>query len=89
MKKTHILPERFEFVGTDVCANGNQPAQSKHQLLESWPAPEIVRDLAKFVGFIIFYSQYIPHCEVRLKPLRLIMLNEYTDSIDDRWNDAA
>ena len=30
LKKTHIFPGCFEFVGTDVCSNRNQPAQSKH-----------------------------------------------------------
>jgi hypothetical protein len=30
----------FEFVGVDVCDDGNHPAQSKHSLLKTWPAPE-------------------------------------------------
>ena len=56
LKKSFIFPIRFEFVGNDVCPEGNRPAQSKHQLLESWPKPEIVRDVAKFIGFAQFYS---------------------------------
>jgi hypothetical protein len=46
LKKSFISPIQFEFVGNDVCPKGNRPAQSKHQLLESWPQPEIVRDVA-------------------------------------------
>jgi hypothetical protein len=37
--KSHIFPKRFEFVGIDVCANRNRPVQSKHTLLQTWPAP--------------------------------------------------
>ena len=46
LKKSFIFPKRFEFVGNDVCPDGNRPAQSKHQLLQSWPPPEIVRNVA-------------------------------------------
>ncbi len=53
-KKSHILPKRFEFVGINVCLNGNRPAMSKHQLLQH--SPVIVHDVAKFVGFMQFYS---------------------------------
>jgi hypothetical protein len=56
LKKSFIFPKRFEFVGNDVCPDGNRPAQSKHQLLQSWPSPEIVRDVAKFIGFAQFYT---------------------------------
>ena len=35
LKKSFIFPKRFEFVGNDVCPDGNRPAQSKHQLLQS------------------------------------------------------
>jgi hypothetical protein len=51
LRNSHIFPKRFKFVGIDVCLDGNRPAMSKHQLLEHWPKPEIVRDVAKHVGF--------------------------------------
>lgn len=41
LKKCHWFPMRAEFVGIDVTPEGNRPAQSKHQLLESWPTPTI------------------------------------------------
>ena len=40
--KSHFFPRCFEFVGVDVCPKGNCPAKSKQQLLETWPAPELV-----------------------------------------------
>ena len=66
LRKSHIFPSRFEFVGIDVCADGNRPAQSKHTLLETWPAPETVRDVAKFIGFAQFYSRFIHNFEFTL-----------------------
>jgi hypothetical protein len=51
LDKSHFFPRRFEFVGIDVCSDGNRPAKSKHQLIKTWPAPEFVRDVAKFIGF--------------------------------------
>jgi hypothetical protein len=41
--KSHFFPRWFEFVGIDVCPEGNHPAKSKHQLRETWPAPTGLR----------------------------------------------
>ena len=35
LKKCLFCPKRMEFVGHDVCADGNRPAQSKHSLLKT------------------------------------------------------
>ena len=61
LKKSKLFPQRFEFVGVNVCTDGNRPAQSKHQLLQHWATPVIVRDVANFFGFLQFYSCFIPH----------------------------
>jgi hypothetical protein len=89
LKNTSILPKRFEFIGIDVCIDGNRPATSKHQLLKHWPTPIKVCCVAKFVGFIQFYSRYIPHMEVRIEPLREIMKNEYSEPVEPFWNDKT
>ena len=60
LKKCLFCPNRMEFVGHDVCENGNRPAQSKRGLLKTWPKFEVVRDVASFLGFLNFYSMYIP-----------------------------
>jgi hypothetical protein len=83
------FPPRVEFVGIDVGIDGNRPAQSKHQLLSTWPQPTIVRDVASFVGFALFYSQFIPMFETRVKHLREIMLLEYTSPVAPAWDDTA
>jgi hypothetical protein len=80
--KCHIFSKRFEFVGIDVCSDGNHPAMSKHQLLEHWPQPEIIRDIAKIVGFAQLYSKFNPLFELCIIPLYNLTTNfEYTEPI--------
>ena len=76
LRKSFIFPQRVEFVGVDVCADGNHPAQSKHNLLHHWRTPELVRDVAKFVGFMQFYSRFIPNFEVHITTMCTIMLQD-------------
>ena len=56
LRKAKIFPARFEFVGVNVCSDGDRPARSKHVLLETWPDPTEVYYIAKFIGFGQFYS---------------------------------
>ncbi len=69
LKKSFIFPKRFKFVGNNICPEGNHPAQSKHDLLPTWPKPEIVRDVAKFIGFVQFYSVHLHHFKLRITRL--------------------
>ena len=85
LKKSKLFPQRFEFVGVDVCADGNRPAQSKHQLLHHWATLVIVRDVAKFVGFLQFYSRFIPHFEVRISAFRELMKEDYSSPLGSAW----
>jgi hypothetical protein len=63
---------------------------SKHQLLEHWPQPEIIRDVAKIVGSAQFYSKFIPQFELRISPLCDLTTNfEYTEPITPHWTTAA
>jgi hypothetical protein len=82
LKKSHIFPQ---------CLCGQtRPAQSKHQLLSTWPKPDLVKDIAKFIGFVQFYSKYINHFELRVTPLReLTINNEYTDLVAPIWSNAT
>ncbi len=83
--KSFFFPTRFEFVGVDVCKDGNCPAQSKHSLLKTWPASEFVRDVMKLIGFAQFYSQFIPNFEMRAEPLRTVCKQEYTKPVATNW----
>ncbi len=87
--KSHFFPRCFEFVGIDMCSDGNCPVKSKHQLLETWPAPERVRNVAKFLGFVQFYSQFVPNFEIRVAALCGVIKQEYTDAIGPHWPPEA
>eukprot|EP00957_Ditylum_brightwellii_P163376 12439212-Ditylum_brightwellii.AAC.1 len=56
---------------------GNRPAKSKILLLQTWPLPKLVKDIARIIGFGSFYSQYMPYFETRILSLRLILLLTY------------
>jgi hypothetical protein len=82
LKKSKLFPQCFEFVGVDLCADGNRPAQSKHQLLQHWATP---RDVSKFVGFLQFYSCFIPHFEVQISAFRELMKEDYASPLGFPW----
>jgi hypothetical protein len=88
-KKSCFFLKRFEFVGVDVLPDGNCAAMSKHQFLDHWPTPEFVCNIASFIGFVQFYSAFIPYFEVRAKPLQEIMQHEYTLRVGDLWTPKA
>jgi hypothetical protein len=89
LKKLHIIPKQFEFVGIDICPDGNQPAKSKHQLIHHWPLPVIICNVAKFVGFMQFYSCFIPNFEVKIAPLCELMREEYTEPLGAKWTSIS
>jgi hypothetical protein len=62
---------------------------SKHQLLTHWPTPVIIRDVAKFVGFMQFYSRFIPNFEIRITALREILCEEYMMPLGNLWMEEA
>ena len=71
----------MEFVGVDVCDDGNHPAMSKHELVKHWPAFVTVRDVSSFVGFMNFYANCIPLFAQRISPLRSIITKSMDDTI--------
>jgi hypothetical protein len=72
LKKCLFFPKRMELVGIDVCEDGNRPAMSKHELLKNWPTFTCARNVASFLGFVNFYSKFIPYFEQRAAPLRAL-----------------
>ncbi len=89
LRKSHFFSKRFEFFGIDVCVDGNRPAKSNHNLLTTWPAPEFVCDVEKFIGFCRFYSCFIHHFELCIAPLRNLTMHEYTNPLGPLWTDTA
>jgi hypothetical protein len=62
----------------------------KHHLLEHWPQPDIVCDVARIVSFVQFYIKFIPQFELRIAPLcNLTTKFEYTDPVTPHWTSPA
>jgi hypothetical protein len=89
LKKLHTFLKHYEFVGVGICPESNCPAMSKLQLLQHWPWPVIVRNVAKFFGFIQFYSRFIPNFEVSILLLCDGLQNDYTLPIGNSWTSVA
>ncbi len=83
LQKSHFFPKHLEFVGINMSPDRNRPAMSKHEQIKHWPIPELVRDVASFVGFLQFYSKFIPNFEIRVEPLCRLMDREYTEQVGD------
>jgi hypothetical protein len=59
LRKSHFFPKQFEFVGIDMCVDGNRPAKSKHNFLTTWPELEFPRrgEIHRFLPvLLLFYS---------------------------------
>jgi hypothetical protein len=90
MKKSFIFPKQFSFVGNNVCPDGKRPAQSKHDLLSTWPRSKTVCNVAKFIGFAQFYSVYVHPFELCILYLRkLTTKHKYTEIVALHWMDDA
>ena len=72
LKKTYLLPEKPDFVGVQVNADGNSPAESKYDAFNRIPPPETWSDLSMLIGMFGFYQMWIALYEVRIQPWRLL-----------------
>ena len=62
----------------DRCRSQRQSSGDVQTLVvEHWPMPVIICDVAKFVGFMQLYSHFIPNFEIHITALREILCEEY------------
>ena len=96
LKKCDFYMPRFEWIGHDLTQNGNNPAQSKFDLVRDWPIPRTGSLLNSFVGFAAFYAMFIPQFAFRVSPLRSfarkfhrlpIPPHEWTPKLDAAFTD--
>ena len=84
--KCDFLKERFEYVGHDITADGNCPAESKFDLVRDWTLPSTGQGLRSFVSLCNFYHRFCPWFEVSIKPFRALMSEFHRLPIPtDRW----
>ncbi len=70
LRKGRYFPTRAEFVGTDVLATGNAPAESKYHAIEKLTRPILFTDLRMLIGMLGFYQKWLPLYETRIIPWR-------------------
>jgi cleavage and polyadenylation specificity factor subunit 1 len=82
-KKCTFFLVRFEWIGLDVCTDGNRPAQSKFALIREWKSPTHATGLSSFLGLVGFYSRFIPTFEQLCQPLRQLLRKFYRKPFPD------
>ena len=77
LDKCEFLRSRVEYVGHDILCQENCPAQSKFDMVNDWPLPELGQSLTSFIGLVNFYHKYAPYMEMCLKLLRKLVKAYY------------
>ena len=57
----------------DLTPDGNYPTANKFNLIRDWVLPLSGQSLHSFVGLVIFYHNYAPYLEMRIRSLRRII----------------
>jgi hypothetical protein len=86
LPKCDFLKSRFEYVGHDITADGNCPAESKFDLVADWTLPSNGQGLRSFVSLCNYYHRFCPWFEVSVKPFRSLISEFHRQPIPpDRW----
>ncbi|BHF65440.1 hypothetical protein SprV_0200845000 [Sparganum proliferum] len=59
----------LDFLGHHVDQHGLTPLTEKVQCIFSFPVPNTLTQLRRFIGLINYYRRFIPHCAAILAPL--------------------
>ena len=86
LPKCDFLKNRFEYVGHDITADGNCPAESKFNLITDWTLPSTGQGLRSFVSLCNYYHRFCPWFEIGVKPFRALISEFHRQPIPrDRW----
>ncbi|XP_064485906.1 uncharacterized protein LOC135398431 [Ornithodoros turicata] len=73
VQKCEFGVESTEFFGHMVSSTGIAPLASKVNAITSFPQPQSLRQLRRFLCLINFYRRFIPHCATTLRPLEALL----------------
>ena len=73
LAKCKMFFEKTEFVGMDVCKDGNRPAASKYAAISALGSPKVTEDLYMLIGLFGFYRKYIPLFEGKVARWRSLL----------------
>jgi len=66
---------KVEFVRFQLATQGVQMSQKKVKDILNWPAPRIVKEVQKFIGFANFYHRFIQGFSQLTLPIQTLMHN--------------
>jgi hypothetical protein len=90
LRKARFLPSlHAEFVGIEVLANGNSPAQSKYDPIKQLGRPELFTNLRMLIGLLGFFQTYLPLYEHRITPWRLYQKDKPIAREGDKEQEAG
>jgi hypothetical protein len=76
LKKCKFMRDRCEFVGVDIVAGGNKPAEWKYAAFEALGRPNTFGDLCMLIGLFGFYSKHLSLYEPQIAPWRSILAQQ-------------
>ena len=81
LDKCEFLKIQVEYVEHDILRKDKCPAQSTFDLIQDWKLPTSGQSLFSFIGLVFVYHRYAPYMEMRLKPLRTLVILYYRKPI--------
>ena len=67
--KTQLGCHSIDFLGHHIDSKGIKPLREKVDAIRSFPTPDSLSKLRRFVGMVNFYRRFIPHCSELCQPL--------------------
>ena len=67
--KCEFAVESLDFLGHYINASGIRPMAAQVADIRELPQPQSQRQLRKFLGMVMFYHRFLPHCTHTLAPL--------------------
>ena len=81
--------DSLDFLGHHISSTGIRPMAAKVADIREFPQPESQRQLRKFLGMVIFYHRFIPHCAHTLAPLHDLANASRTRNAPLAWCDVS
>ena len=85
--KCQFAVESLDFLGHDINVSGIRPMAAK--LADIREFPQSPRQLRKFLGMVMFYHRFLPHCAHTLAPLHDLAHASNARNANLTWTDAC
>lgn len=81
---------KLDFLGYTISPEGITPTEEKVQAIQSYPLPNTIQELRRFVGMLNFYRSSIPHAAEHQKELSKFFHNaKKNDKRKIQWTEEA